>query len=105
MRGDVREPHRFIQNRSRTSVAALKSKAAAEKSKNQLSRDFRVVGFSTFATKSAISRLMQHSNRIVNPGLPNNRKWCIILTRATCRITIGLSLEDRKEFREGGACA
>jgi hypothetical protein len=33
-------PYRFIQNRSRTSVLALKSDAAAEKSKDQLSRDF-----------------------------------------------------------------
>jgi hypothetical protein len=33
-------PYRFIQNRSRTSVVALKSNAAAEKSKDQLSRDF-----------------------------------------------------------------
>src|SRR5712675_3515602 len=40
MRDDVREPYRFIQNRSRTSVVALKSDAAAEKSKDQLSRDF-----------------------------------------------------------------
>jgi hypothetical protein len=32
-------PYRFIQNRSRTSVAALKANAAAEKSKDQLSRD------------------------------------------------------------------
>ena len=38
--GDVREPYRFIQNRSGTSVVALKSNAAAEKSKDQLSRDF-----------------------------------------------------------------
>jgi hypothetical protein len=33
-------PYRFIQNRSRTSAVALKSDAAAEKSKDQLSRDF-----------------------------------------------------------------
>jgi|SRR5450631_350656 hypothetical protein len=33
-------PYRFIQNRSRTSVVALKSDAAAKKSKDQLSRDF-----------------------------------------------------------------
>jgi hypothetical protein len=33
-------PYRFIQNRSRASVVALKSGAAAEKSKDQLSRDF-----------------------------------------------------------------
>jgi hypothetical protein len=33
-------PYRFIQNRSRTSAAALKSDAAAEKPKDQLWRDF-----------------------------------------------------------------
>jgi hypothetical protein len=33
-------PYRFIQNRSRTSVVALKSDAAAERSKDRLSRDF-----------------------------------------------------------------
>src|SRR5258707_704672 len=33
-------PYRFIQDRSRTSVVALKSDAAAEKSKDKLSRDF-----------------------------------------------------------------
>src|SRR5467141_2350127 len=33
-------PYRFIQNRSRISVVALKSDAAAEKPKDQLSRDF-----------------------------------------------------------------
>jgi hypothetical protein len=33
-------PYRFIQNRSRTSAVALKSDAAAENSKDQLSRDF-----------------------------------------------------------------
>jgi hypothetical protein len=33
-------PYRFIQNRSLTSIGALKSDAAAEKSKDQLSRDF-----------------------------------------------------------------
>jgi hypothetical protein len=38
--GDVRGPCGLIQNRSRTSVLALKSDAAAERSKDQLSRDF-----------------------------------------------------------------
>src|SRR5437868_439688 len=33
-------PYRFIQNRSRTTAVALKSDAVAEKSKDQLSRDF-----------------------------------------------------------------
>jgi hypothetical protein len=33
-------PYRFIQNRSRISVVALKSDAVAEKPKDQLSRDF-----------------------------------------------------------------
>ena len=39
-RGEREGPYRFVQNRPRTFVAALKSDAAAEKSKNQLSRDF-----------------------------------------------------------------
>ena len=33
-------PYRFIQNRSRTSVVALKRETEAEKSEDQLSRDF-----------------------------------------------------------------
>jgi hypothetical protein len=37
---DVRGPYRFIQNRPGTSIVALKSDAAAEESKDQLSRDF-----------------------------------------------------------------
>jgi dienelactone hydrolase len=41
-------PYRFIQNRPRTSVAALKSDAAAEKSKNRLSRDFQGCSFFDF---------------------------------------------------------
>jgi hypothetical protein len=47
-------PYRLIQNRSRTSVVALKSDAAAGRSKDQLREIFRVVRFSTFATKSAL---------------------------------------------------
>ena len=41
VRGNVREPCRSTQNRPRTCVAALKNVAAVEKSKNQISRDFR----------------------------------------------------------------
>src|SRR5258705_9415544 len=54
-------PYRFIQNRSRTSVVALKSHAAVEKSKDQLREIFRVARFSTFATISATNGLM-HCN-------------------------------------------
>jgi hypothetical protein len=39
-RGDVTGPYRFIQNRLRTSVVALRSDAAAEKFKDRPSRDF-----------------------------------------------------------------
>ena len=53
-------PYRFIQNRSRISVVALKSDAAAEKSKDRLREIFRVVRFSTFATISA--------HRVISPG-------------------------------------
>ena len=46
-------PYRFIQSRSQTYVVALKSDTA-EKSEDQLSRDFWVVRFSTFKTISAL---------------------------------------------------
>ena len=39
-RGDARGPYRLLQNRPRTFLVALKSDAAAETLKNQLSRDF-----------------------------------------------------------------
>jgi len=39
-RGDVRGPYRCVQNRSGTSVIALKCGTAAEKSKYHFSRDF-----------------------------------------------------------------
>src|SRR4029079_6034645 len=38
--GDVRGPYHLIQNRPGTSIVALKSDTAPEKSKDQLSRDF-----------------------------------------------------------------
>jgi hypothetical protein len=38
--GSVKGPYRSVQNRPRTFVAALNSEAAAEKSKNQLAREF-----------------------------------------------------------------
>jgi hypothetical protein len=45
-RGEVREPYRFIQNRSRTSVTALEGDAAGEKSKRSaLARFFRLFDF------------------------------------------------------------
>jgi hypothetical protein len=47
-------PYRFTQNRSRISVVALKSDAAAEKSKDHFREIFRVLRFSTFATISAL---------------------------------------------------
>src|SRR6476660_2855532 len=46
-------PHRFIQNRSRISAVALNSDAVGENSKINFREIFRVVRFSTFATKSA----------------------------------------------------
>ena len=47
----------YIQNRSRTSVVALKNDPAAEKFKDRLSRDFWVVRFPNFATISATTGL------------------------------------------------
>ena len=56
-------PNRFIQNRSRSAVVALKSDAAAEKSKIDFREIFRVVRFSTFATISVQNK---------PPGCPPN---------------------------------
>jgi hypothetical protein len=49
-------PHRFTPKRPSTLVSPLQSVAALEAAKNLLSRDFRVVRFSTFTTVSDISR-------------------------------------------------
>jgi hypothetical protein len=74
-------PYRFIQNRSRTSVVTLKSDAAAEKSKDQLSRDF--LGRSIFDFCNKIGT--QRTNRVAEimsvltggadvAGRPSNRR-------------------------------
>jgi hypothetical protein len=49
-------PYRFIQNRSPTSVVALKSDAAARNSKDRLSRDFWDCPIFDFATNSRLNR-------------------------------------------------
>src|SRR5258705_10709667 len=49
-------PYRFIQNRSRTYVVALKSDAAAEKSKDQLWRDFQGCSIFDFCNKIGTKR-------------------------------------------------
>ena len=54
-------PYRFIQNRSRTSVAVLKSDAAAEKPKDQLWRDFS--GCSIFDFCNKICQKRKYCNR------------------------------------------
>src|SRR5258708_16866942 len=56
-RGDVRDPYRFIQNRSRISVVALKRDAAAEKPKDQLSRDFLGCSIFDFCNNIGAKRL------------------------------------------------
>ena len=55
-RHDVRDHHRIIQNRSRTSVVALKSDAAAEKSKDQLLRYFQGCSIFDFCNKIGTKR-------------------------------------------------
>jgi hypothetical protein len=54
-RGEVGGLYRFIQNRSRVSVVALKSDATARSPKINFREIFWVVRFSTFATISARS--------------------------------------------------
>src|SRR5712671_3067736 len=53
-------PYRFIQNRSRISAVALKSDAAAEKPKDQLSRDFLGCSIFDFCNKIGTFRTWLH---------------------------------------------
>ena len=79
-------PYRFIQNRSRISVVALKSDAAAEKPKDQLSRDFLGCSIFDFCNNigakrsfgspqglAAATRLRRARFAVV--GLPGHRRW------------------------------
>ena len=52
----------FIQNRPRTFVAALNSDAAAEKSKNQLSQDFRVGSIFDFCNSISLKADIHHDD-------------------------------------------
>src|SRR3954469_1212339 len=49
-------PYRFIENRSRISVVAMKSDAAAEKSREQVSRDFWGCSIFDFCNKICQTR-------------------------------------------------
>ena len=75
--GGVRDHIAFAQNRPRTFVVALQSVAAAEKSKNQLSRDFR--WRPRFATLSAPLRhgdrapMMSASRRKTGSSWPESK--------------------------------
>jgi hypothetical protein len=55
-------PYRFIQNRSRTSVTALKSDAAAEKSKDQPWRDFLGCSIFDFCNNIGAKRISTFHN-------------------------------------------
>src|SRR5437867_3225179 len=76
-------PYRFIQNRSRTSVAVLKSDAAAEKPKDQLWRDFSGCSIFDFCNKIgtkltlAMVRSMSASadKADISQRLPNKRTF------------------------------
>src|SRR5258707_15579761 len=57
-------PYRFIQNRSRTSVVALKSDATAEKSKDQLWRDFQGCSIFDFCNKIGTKRTCRSPHRM-----------------------------------------
>src|SRR6478672_11600142 len=54
-------PYRFTQNRSPTSVVALKSDPAAEKAKDQLSRDFWGCSIFDFCNNIGTKRKCVHS--------------------------------------------
>src|SRR3981189_2255838 len=80
-------PYRFIQNRSRISVVALKSDAAAEKPKDQLSRDFlgcSIFDFcnniGTFETYQPARKLAAYGGRPECAGRPARSRWCKSIT-------------------------
>jgi hypothetical protein len=62
-------PYRFIQNRLRTSVVALKSDAAAEKSKINFREFFEADRFSTFATWGNSGIEPDKGKGISSPGM------------------------------------
>jgi hypothetical protein len=74
--GDVREPHRFTQERPRTFVAALWSLAAIETSKIRPSRDFWT-GVKKDANEPAVIGLFGIAPvqfELVDPAKPRWRK-------------------------------
>jgi hypothetical protein len=58
-------PYRFVQNRPRTFVAVLNSELAAEKSKNQLSRDFSGRSIFDFCNSITPTTDIHHDDRDV----------------------------------------
>jgi hypothetical protein len=82
-------PYRFIQNRSRTSVVALKSDAAVEKSKDQLSRDFprrSIFDFCNNICQKATSHLCP-TTTAAGRAHPSNLP--VILLRRWDSVTVG----------------
>jgi hypothetical protein len=57
-------PYRFIQNQPRTSVVALKSNTAAEKFKDQLSRDFWCCSIFDFCNNIGTNRTNRAGQRM-----------------------------------------
>src|SRR6266850_984269 len=87
-------PYRFIQNRSRTSLVALKSDAAAERSTDQLSRDFFVVRISTFATISARSGHGRCSRRCPLTGVKRKSYFGAVRSAYDPNVWSGRALQE-----------
>src|SRR5260370_36006295 len=85
-------PYRFIQNRSRISVVALKSDAAAEKPKDQLSRDFLGCSIFDFCNKIGRGRMPRtHARYAVQQPVCRhslNRPPRLVLSRRTSHTAI-----------------
>jgi hypothetical protein len=67
-RCDVRGPHRFTQEQSATFVSALRSVAAIETAKNQLSRDFRCGSILDFFNSIGTFETCRPALRVSVPG-------------------------------------
>jgi hypothetical protein len=89
-------PYRFIQNRSRTSVLALKSTQRQRSPKINFREIFRVARFSTFATISARNRQGQPTSySITSSARPSNVVGTVIpIALAVIKLMISVVFVD-----------
>jgi len=88
-------PHRFTQKRPRTLASALRSVAAVETSKNQLSRDFRRCSIFDFCNSIGAKRTLAKTStspkrvaRVSPVADQPSMRWCALEIGRDCRSAI-----------------